>query len=299
MPLYSTDAHGGEPPVIDINRIDEQLASAVAGAVAPVRRQPAPVPTPTPAPAPARATPKRGRRASAPMTVPELMALGLVDEAEVAIAAATDPRDALTWTTMRALLHGDQKTAAAGMAKLAQEPACVDRYWAQRLWAAFEWGSEHERHDVLDHCRTRAYCFDDLVWWGNLTLLLAVMGKHDEASRAFDDALPQLGGVVKDAAWLDVLTNLIEGAALLGDASRVAAAGRTLRWPEDRLVVVGPAVVCKGSVERYRALVHLAGGRWDKAEECFRSAEAIHRAIGAGPLLRRTVQQATASSLAA
>jgi tetratricopeptide (TPR) repeat protein len=285
--------------VIDIDRIDEQLASAVSGAVAPVRKQPAPVPTPTSAPAPAGATPRPERRAAAPMRVPELLELGLVDEAEAAIAAATDPRDALTWATMRALLHGDQKTAAAGIAKQAQDAGVVDRYWAQRFWAAVQWGAEEERYDVLDHCRTRAYRFDDLVWWGNLTLLLAAMGKSDEALRAFDEALPLLAGVVKDAAWLDVLTNLIEAAALLGDAGRVAGAGHSLRWPEDRLVVLGPGVVCKGSVERYRALVHAASGRWDKAAECFGAAEAVHRAIGAGPLLRRTLQQATGSLAAA
>ncbi|HEX2046251.1 MAG TPA: hypothetical protein VHF27_00705 [Acidimicrobiales bacterium] len=274
--------------MIDIDRIDEQLASAVAGAVAPVREQPAPVPTPTPVPARAVA-----------MTAPELLELGLVDEAEVAIAAATDPRDALTWTTMRALLHGDQKTAAAGIAKLAQDPGAHDRYWGQRFWGASEWGDQEERGDVLDHCRTRAYRFDDLTWWGNLTLLLAAMGKSDEATRAFDEAVGLLAGVANDRAWLDVLTNLIDAAALLGDPRRVAAAGRSLRWPEDRLVVVGPGAVCKGSVERYRALVHVAGGRWEKATECFRRAESLHRAVGAGPLLRRTLQQASSSLAAA
>ncbi len=285
--------------MIDIDRIDEQLASAVTGAVAPVRKQPAPVPTPTSAAAPAGAAAKRVHRAAVAMSVPELLELGLVDEAESAIAAATDPRDALTWTTMRALLHGDQKTAAAGIAKQAQDPGTLDRYWAQRFWAAFEWGAEEERYEVLDHCRTRAYRFDDVLWWGSLTLLLAAMGKHDEAFRAFDDALPRLAGVAKDGASLDVLTNLIEAAALLGDPSRVAAAGRTLRCPEDRLVVVGPGAVCKGSVERYRALVHVASGQWEKAAECFRNAEAVHRAIGAGPLLRRTLQQAAGSLAAA
>ncbi len=160
-------------------------------------------------------------------------------------------------------------------------------------------GTEEERYDVLDHCRTRAYRFDDFQWWGNLTLLLAVMGKHDEALRAFDEVSPVLAGAAKHPAWLDVITNLIEAASVLGDPTRVAAAGRSLRWPEDRLVVVGPGVVCKDSVERYRALVHVANGRWDKAGECFRRAEAAHRAIGAGPLLQRTLQQASATSVAA
>ena len=278
--------------MIDIDRIDEQLASAVTGAVAPVRGMPAPV-------APARTGRTRGRRAAPSLTVPELLELGLMDEAEVAIAATTDPRDALTWTTMRSLLVGDRSTAAAGVAKLGRHPGAEDRYWTQRFWAAVEWGSEEELYDVLDHCRARAYRFDDFQWWGNLTLLLAVMGKQEEALRAFDEASALLAGAAKHPSSLDVVTNLIEAAALLGDPGRVAAAGRSLRGPEDRLVVVGPGVVCKGSVERYRALVHVANRRWDKAGECFRSAEAVHRAIGAGPLLARTLQQASGTSAAA
>ena len=228
------------------------------------------------------------------MSVAELLELGLIDEAEAAIAAATDPRDALTWSTMRALLRGDRDTAAAGIAKLHQHSGAEDRYWVQRFWAAVEWGSQEERSDVLDHCRNRAYRFDDLDWWGNLTLLLAAMGKDDEARRAFDEAHALLAaGRAEDATSLDVVTNLVEAAALLGDAGRVAAAGRSLRCHEDRLVVVGPGLVCKGSVERYRALVHAATGRSDKAQDCFRRAEALHRAIGTGPLLRRTLAQAT------
>lgn len=281
--------------MIDIDRIDHQLASAVTGAVAPVGRTPAPPPPP----AAGRAIRKRDRRAAPSMSVPELLELGLMDEAEVAIAAATDPRDALTWTIMRGLLVGDRSTVAAGIAKLRQDSGAEDRCWAQRFWAAVAWGKDEERYDVLDHCRTRAYRFDDVQWWGNLTLLLAVMGKQDEALRAFDEASAGLPGAAKHPAWLDVVTNLIEAASVLGDRGRVAAAGRSLRWPEDRLVVVGPGVVCKGSVERYRALVHVANGRWDQAADCFRRAESIHRAIGAGPLLQRTLQQASVMSFAA
>jgi tetratricopeptide (TPR) repeat protein len=226
------------------------------------------------------------------MTVPELVELGFVDEADAAIARTVDRRDLVTWTTMRALLAGRHKAVTAGIAEL--RTLDEERAWIQRFWAAIEWGTEEERYEVLDHARTRAYRFDDLDWWGNVTLLLAGMGKHDEAERAFDEASELLAGRPKDAAWLDVLTNLVEAAAALGDWGRVAAAGRALRWPEDRLVVVGPGVVCKGSVERYRALAHVAAGHWDKAEECFRRAEAAHRAIGATPILRRTQQQASA-----
>ena len=232
------------------------------------------------------------------MSVPALLELGLIDEAEARIAATTDRLDALTWATMRSLLLGHREPVAAGLRKLGelvgttQDREAWERYWIQRFWAAFEWGSHDERLDVLDHCRERAYRFDELHWWANLALLLAAMGKHDEAFRAFDETQGHLAGVAKDAVWLDELTNLIEAGALLADAERVAACHRSLRWPDGRVVVVGNGVVCKGSIDRYRALGYAALGRWKQAEQSFASAEALHQEIGAGPLLARTRQQA-------
>ena len=310
--------------MIDIDRFHDQLDSALTENAGPGRKRRPPVPQPTPAPAPApRAAkpvrqpkpakvatpaaipaepqPRSAREGAGPAatTVAELLELGLMDDAEVRMAAATDPRDALTWATMRALLHGDRDTATAALAKLRQAPGAEERYWVQRFWAAVEWGNGDERYEVLDHCRERAYRFDDVDWWGNLTLLLVVLGKHDEAASAFDEALGMISGRPNDRLWLDVLTNLIEAAAGLGDGVRMAAAGRLLRWPEGRMVVVGDGLVCKGSIERYRAFVHTAAGRWQDAEACFRTAEAAHRAIGAGPLVARTVQQASGCLAAA
>ena len=237
--------------------------------------------------------------------MPALLELGLIDEAEARIAVTTDPRDALTWATMRALLYGQRDVVAAGVEKMREQaratkdPELDERYWVQRAWAAFEWGDDDERLQVLDHCRERAYRFDDVHWWGNLALLLAAMRKDDEALRAIDEAHEFLGSVTKNAVWLDALTNLMEASALLGDGGRLAACHRSLQWPEGRLVIVGPGVVCKGSVDRYRALGFVALGKWQQAEECFHSAEAAHRAIGAGPLLNRTLQQASAKLVAA
>jgi tetratricopeptide (TPR) repeat protein len=221
-------------------------------------------------------------------------------EAEAAMASSSHPRDALTWATMRALLDGRQDAVRRGvdelrrLAERTDDAEAWDRYWLQRFWAAFEWGTDEERFEVLDHCRERAYRFDEVPWWGNLTLLLAAMGKQDEAIRAFDAALQ-----LPDAQGLDPLTNLIDAGALLGDAGRVALAFRSLGAPEGRLVVVGPGVVCKGSVDRYRALGLASLGRWDEAGHAFRSAEAAHRAIGARPLLERTIRQASGSLVAA
>jgi hypothetical protein len=230
--------------------------------------------------------------------VRDLLELGRLEEVDARIAAATDPCDVATWTTMRALLDGRQDAVRSGIellasqAKATGDPAVSDRSWVPRFWAAVEWGDQKERYDVLDHCRERAYRFDEPSWWGNLTLLLATLGNADEGSRAFDAAFALIDGAPRDGVWLDVATNLIEAAALLGDSARAALVHRTLTWPAGRLVVVGPAAVCKGSVERYRALGFTAAGMWADAADCFRTAVSVHRSIGAAPLLARTLAQA-------
>jgi len=280
--------------VINLDEMEAQLAAALTEAVgrppAPPRRPPAPRP---------RAEVAR------PSSAPELLELGLLEEADAAMSAVSHPRDALSWTTMRALLDGRQDAARTGVEELRRLAQRTDdteawsKYWTQRFWAAFQWGPENERYDVLDHCRDRAYRFDDLPWWGNLALLLAAMGKTEEATSAFDDALQLVAAAPQDAVHIDVVTNLIEAAVLVGDPGRVAAAGRQLRGPAGRLVVVADGAVCKGSVDRYLGLSYAALGQWAEAGECFRSAEATHRSLGAGPLVARTVEQASGRLVAA
>jgi tetratricopeptide (TPR) repeat protein len=241
---------------------------------------------------------RKARSGGPSISLAGLLELGMIDEVEARIASTTDRLDALTWATMRSLLLGHRDPAAVGIEKLgelartsqAREP--WERYWMQRFWAALDWGSHDERLDVLEHCRERAYRFDELHWWANLTLLLAATGTHDEAVRAFDETQHFLSGVRRDAVWLDELTNLIDAAALLGDPDRLAACHRALRWPDGRVVVVGEGVICKGSVDRYKALGYAALGKQKLADRYFRSAEMLHREIGAGPLLARTREQA-------
>lgn len=264
--------------MIDVDQMEAQLSAALTERAGPVAR---PVPA----------------------GVGELLELGLVAEADTRIAAANDRLDRTTWATMRALLDGRRNAVGIGidaLCRLAQEGnrEALDRVWTLRFYATLEWGTEDERFDVLDHCRERAYRFDDLAWWGSLTLLLAAIGKRDEAVRAFDLALPQVAAAPRGVR-LDAVTNLIEAGTALGDAGRTALAGRHLRTETGRLVVVGAGVVCKGSVDRYVGLLHAAVGQGADAAECFRRAEATHRAIGAGPLLARTLQQARGRPAAA
>jgi tetratricopeptide (TPR) repeat protein len=252
-----------------------------------------------------RRAPRKARWGRPSPSLSALLELGMIDEVEARIASSTDRLDALTWANMRSLLLGHREPAAAGIEKLgelartgqAREP--WERYWIQRFWAAFEWGGRDERLDVLEHCRERAYRFDELHWWANLTLLLAATGTHEEAFSAFDETRTFVSRVPKDHVWLDELTNLIEAAALLGDPDRLAACHRALRWPDGRVVVVGNGIVCKGSVDRYKALGYAALGKQKQADRYFRRAEALHLEIGAGPLLARTRHQAGGSLLTA
>lgn len=236
--------------------------------------------------------------------VSALLELGMIDEVEALIAATTDRLDALTWATMRSLLLGHCGPVEAGIEKLGELARTTDarepweRYWIQRFWAAFEWGSHDERLEVLEHCRERAYRFDELHWWANLTLLLAATGTREEAFTAFDETQKFVSRVPRDLVWLDELTNLIEAAALLDDPDRLAACHRALRWPDGRVVVVGNGIVCKGSVDRYKALGYAALGKNKQVDRYFRAAEALHLDIGAGPLLARTRQQAGRSLVA-
>jgi len=250
-------------------------------------------------------TRRRSSRKARSMGLPALLELGMIDEVEARLASTTDRLDVLTWANMRSLLLGHREPATAGIEKLGELARISqawdpwERYWIQRFWAAFEWGSHDERLDVLDHCRERAYRFDELHWWANLTLLLAATGKHEEAFSAFDETQKFVNGVPKDRVWLDEVTNLMEAAALLGDPDRLAACHRALRWPDGRVVVVGNGIVCKGSVDRYKALGCAGAGKWRQADRYFRAAESLHQEIGAGPLLARTRQQASGSLVAA
>ena len=207
----------------------------------------------------------------------ELVGLGRLDQADLHIAAhaslaaeagtAADRIDAASWATMRALADGRQADARAGseqllgLARESGDPAAWGRYLASRYRIVLEWGSEEEQDELLDHCRARAYWFDELRWRGALALLLARLGKSDEAAREFDITTTRLLAAGRGAeGWLEVTTDVAETAAVLGDAERASVAMRSFGWPANGTVVVGRADVCKGPITRYRALVAATAG---------------------------------------
>jgi tetratricopeptide (TPR) repeat protein len=230
--------------------------------------------------------------------VAQLLRDGRVDEARRQIrVSAADPREAAALATMLALFegrHDDARRSAENLRMLASA-ACdaegLDRYWLQRFWLALDWGDSEERYEVLDYCRERAYRYDDLSWRGRLTLLLARLGRLDEARREIETAFEMLGRIPQDHVWLDVATDLAETAALLGDARVATALARSLAKERPVLVVVGGGWICKGSLARYRGLLAAMLGDWRECDTQFGIAVDASRAFGARPALARALAE--------
>ncbi|MGH9278065.1 MAG: hypothetical protein ACRD12_08160 [Acidimicrobiales bacterium] len=201
--------------------------------------------------------------------------------------------DAATWATMRALLDGNEAKARGSLASArtfgteAGDPDTADRYWAQRFWIALEWGSEAEQSEALDHCRERAYRYDDIEWRGPLTLALARLGRTDEAQREFDLTFEQL----RRAARVDLMCTLAEAAGFLGDPQRAAKVQHHLDGSDDTLVVLNDAWVCIGALARYQAHAAAGMGAWARADERFGTAVELHGDLQARPLMARTLRE--------
>jgi hypothetical protein len=238
----------------------------------------------------------------------DLVAKGNIPEADALIATHAafaaehgtleDRRDGARWAALRALLHGDQAEAREASALVlalgreAEDPEADLRHWSQHAWIVLEWGNERERDELLDHCRQQAYRNDDLRWRSMLALVLARLGRVDEAGREFDATAERtLKTAQRDVTWTDITTNLAETAAYLGDPRRASQLNRVVAWPATGMVLTGEADACKGSIARYRALLAATTGRWAEADNQFKVAADAHRRMGAELLLARTLQE--------
>ena len=234
--------------------------------------------------------------AAASARVLHLLDAGELLEADRHMADEPSRREQLSWATMRALLDGRQDAARSrngamrALALESRDREAMDRYWLQRVWLVVTWGTDEERAELAEHCQDRAYRADDLQWTAALAVVLAQIGKRGEAGEAFEDAFSRLGRA-EESIQLDVATNLVEAAALLRDAFLGARLHYTLAWTPDQLVTIGEGWMCKGAVERYRALGEAAAGLFTEADADFSRAVARHRALGAKPLLAQTLHQ--------
>lgn len=309
--------------MIDIDNLDRQLELALTGDVrvhriarpAEQRARPAEQASRAHAPAtptalsppspPDHADPDPESEAHA-RRLAELLGLGLLDQCTAEIEAhrrrATEKgsahglRDDAAWLAMRATLHGHQREARSALARVlahghdARDDAAAERHLSVQLWVVSEWGDDDERFGLLDRCRERAYCHDQLPWRAALTLLLARMGRFDEACREFE-ATTSRHREAGLALSLDAGTHLAEAAWLLGDRTRgslLEAAAATWTMP---VVAIDRGWICKGASARFRALVAATASDWVGADAGFAEAVASHRNLDAMPLLARTLYE--------
>lgn len=212
------------------------------------------------------------------------------------LGGAGPAADVETWSAMRALLEGrvdDARSAAAtafARAYEAGDPEAEETYLTQRWWLALEWGTANELTAVANECRERAgTAAGGRAWRAAAALALARSGRlelaAEELRRVTDHGL---GELIRDPGRLHPLATLAEVAWLVGDGPRAAVVGPLLEPFDDRLIVAGRGRICTGSVVRYAGLVAAANHRWDDAGHHLLSAQAVHRSIGALPLLART-----------
>ena len=204
--------------------------------------------------------------------------------------------DAEGWSAMRAILEGrpdDARSSAADAFELAVEagdPECDASFLLQRWWLALEWGTAAALPKVIVECRDRASTgASGRTWRAALALALARNGQLDLAAEELRRVTDHgLGELVRDAGRLQALAALAEVAWIAGDGHRAAMVGPLLEPFTDQLVVGGRALVCQGSVARACGMAAAAAHRWDDAQRHFQTALAVHRRIGALPLLART-----------
>ena len=125
-------------------------------------------------------------------------------------------------------------------------------------------------------------------WWGLLAFVHAELGRA-QAARAALERLPEdLSSLPRDANWLPTMAYIAEACALLGDESRAHALQALLAPYAERNVIVGPAVVCLGSLSRQLGLLAATTGRTQQARAHLQAALDAHTAMGARALLART-----------
>ena len=103
-----------------------------------------------------------------------------------------------------------------------QEPRVLtESEWAERYRTLVASGTptsdagDFETAEVLDHCRERAYRHDDLEWRAALSLLLARLGKTDEARRELTTTSSKARQSGVRGSWIDIQSTLSQTAAVL------------------------------------------------------------------------------------
>lgn len=100
-------------------------------------------------------------------------------------------------------------------------PPETDREWVRRFEDADSGAdlTEAEIAELLEHCREQAYCHDDLQWRAALTVLLARLGRSEEARRELHlTEARSRDAIHPPRGWIDVPASLARASTLLAGA---------------------------------------------------------------------------------
>ena len=124
------------------------------------------------------------------------------------------------------------------------------------------------------------------VWRAAAAFSLAVLGRTDDARRAFE---AMTGGhvaeVPRDGEWLSTVALLVRTGARIGDTRRTGELGELLAPYADRAVIAGRGAICLGPVSRFAGLAAATAGRTADAISYLEDALTMARRWGAEPLV--------------
>ena len=209
------------------------------------------------------------------------------------------------WRGMRALAAGRFGECRDALAEAGDTGARAGSRNADMLVATQQWCLHAEEGDVAG-LLTMLPQLDAAPMAGAMlqvtrALLLAQVGRAEEASAQFEAVAPLLPALARDSERLPVVAQVAETLALIGFADPHPVA----RWAYDALapyaglfVVEGICAAVRGPVHRHLAL--LAGVLGDREAAAAHQAEAVAqaRALGATALLARIEREARPSPAA-
>ncbi len=203
--------------------------------------------------------------------------------------------DAARWAAAWAIAAGDWRRAATEadraleLGKESGDPLAASHYWVQQAGLVLDQGDPAELAGLVEVWRELVRAHDaEPLWPAMLALLLAQAGRAAEARSLLADLLDSdLADLPLDREWLATVATAGEAAARVGH-ERAEAVARLLVPYGRRLVVVGPGLLCRGSVSHVTGLLHGATGHWAEAEAELRSALSVHERLGLEPMAVRT-----------
>jgi AAA ATPase-like protein len=124
------------------------------------------------------------------------------------------------------------------------------------------------------------------VWRAAAAFSLAVLGRTDDARRAFEALTGgHLAEVPRDGEWLSTVALLVSTGARIGDTRRTGQLGELLAPYAERAVIAGRGAICLGPVSRFAGIAAAVAGRPAEAIAHLEHALEMARRWGAEPMV--------------